>query len=253
MSRTPLIAGNWKMYKTVAQAEEFIQALLPRVSSADHAEIAICPPFTALQAMVDSTRGSRVEVYAQTMHEADEGAFTGEVSAPMLTELDVHGVVLGHSERRQYFCETDRALALKVPKALEAGLKPILCVGETEEEREAGDTERRLRHQVQEGLEQVADDRLADVVIAYEPVWAIGTGQVATPDQAQEAIAFIRALVSDRTTDAGAAVRILYGGSVKQDNAAELLALPDVDGALVGGASLDPATFAAIVDAAPRR
>jgi triosephosphate isomerase (TIM) len=253
MSRTPLIAGNWKMHKTVAQAEEFIQALLPRVSSADHADVVICPPFTALQAMVDSTRGSRVEVYAQNMHHADEGAFTGEVSAPMLTELDVHGVVLGHSERRQLFCETDKALSLKVPKALESGLKPLLCVGETEDERDAGDTERRLRHQVQEGLEQVADERLAEVVIAYEPVWAIGTGKVATPEQAQEAIAFIRALVSDRTKEAGDAVRILYGGSVKEDNAAELLALPDVDGALVGGASLDAATFAAIVDAAPRR
>jgi triosephosphate isomerase len=253
MSRTPLIAGNWKMHKTVAQAEEFIQALLPRVSSADHADVAICPPYTALQAMVDSTRGSRVEVYAQNMHQADEGAYTGEISAPMLTELDVHGVVLGHSERRQYFNETDRALALKVPKALAAGLKPILCVGETEDEREAGDTERRLRHQVQEGLEQVAEDRLADVVIAYEPIWAIGTGQVATAEQAQEAIAFIRALVSDRSKEAGAAVRILYGGSVKDDNAAELLALPDVDGALVGGASLDAATFGAIVEAAPRR
>jgi triosephosphate isomerase len=253
MSRTPLIAGNWKMHKTVAQAEQFIQALLPRVSSVDHADVAICPPYTALQAMVDSTRGSRVEVYAQNMHQADEGAYTGEISAPMLTELDVHGVVLGHSERRQYFNETDRALALKVPKALASGLKPILCVGETEDERDAGDTERRLRHQVQEGLEQVADDRLADVVIAYEPVWAIGTGQVATAEQAQEAIAFIRALVSDRSKEAGAAVRILYGGSVKDDNAAELLALPDVDGALVGGASLDPATFAAIVEAAPRR
>jgi triosephosphate isomerase len=253
MSRTPLIAGNWKMHKTVAQAEEFIQAMLPRVSSADHADVVICPPFTALQAMVDSTRGSRVEVYAQNMHHADEGAFTGEVSAPMLTELDVHGVVLGHSERRQLFCETDKALSLKVPKALESGLKPLLCVGETEDERDAGDTERRLRHQVQEGLEQVADERLAEVVIAYEPVWAIGTGKVATPDQAQEAIAFIRALVSDRAKEAGEAVRILYGGSVKEDNAAELLALPDVDGALVGGASLDPATFAAIVDAAPRR
>jgi triosephosphate isomerase (TIM) len=187
------------------------------------------------------------------MHHADEGAFTGEVSPPMLTELDVHGVVLGHSERRQLFCETDKALSLKVPKALESGLKPLLCVGETEDERDAGDTERRLRHQVQEGLEQVADERLAEVVIAYEPVWAIGTGKVATPEQAQEAIAFIRALVSDRTKEAGEAVRILYGGSVKEDNAAELLALPDVDGALVGGASLDAATFAAIVDAAPRR
>ena len=168
----------------------------------------------------------------------------------MLTELDVHGVLLGHSERRRYFNETDRALQAKVPHALEAGLEPMLCVGETEEEREAGETERRLRHQVREALEQVATDRLADVVIAYEPVWAIGTGRVATPEQAQEAIAFVRALVADRDPGAAERIRILYGGSVNDENAAELLALPDVDGALVGGASLDPASFAAIVEAA---
>ena len=168
----------------------------------------------------------------------------------MLTELDVHGVVLGHSERRQYFGETDRALRQKVPAALDAGLMPILCVGETEEEREAGDTERKLRHQVQEGLEKLDAPRLGDVVIAYEPIWAIGTGQVATPEQAQEAIAFVRALVADRDREQAERTRILYGGSVKPDNAAELLALPDVDGALVGGASLDPGDFAAIVEAA---
>jgi triosephosphate isomerase (TIM) len=250
MSRTPFIAGNWKMHKTIAEAEEHIQALLPKVGAIGDVEIVICPPYTALQAMVDSARGSSVQVYAQNMHEADSGAFTGEVSAPMLTELDVQGVILGHSERRQYFNETDRALQQKVPKALEAGLTPILCVGETEEERERGDTERKLRHQVQEGLEKVAKERLTDVVIAYEPIWAIGTGLVATPDQAQEAIAFVRALVEDRDKSAGTAVRILYGGSLKPDNAPELLSLPDVDGALVGGASLDAASFAEIVEAA---
>jgi triosephosphate isomerase len=250
MSRTPFIAGNWKMHKTIAEAEAFIAALLPQVATADGVDIAVCPPFTALQAMVDSARGSRVQVYAQTMHEADAGAFTGEVSAPMLSEIDVQGVVLGHSERRQYFGETDRALQQKVPRALDAGLVPILCVGETEEERERGDTERKLRHQVQEALEKVAVERLADVIVAYEPIWAIGTGLVATPDQAQEAIAFVRALVEDRDKAAGEAVRILYGGSLKPDNAHELLALPDVDGALVGGASLEPDSFAKIVDAA---
>ncbi len=248
--RTPFIAGNWKMFKTQSQAEMFISGLLPLVSSSDGVEVAICVPFTDLQAMVDSTRGSRVQVYAQNMHQADEGAFTGEVSAPMLSELDVHGVVLGHSERREYFGESDRALALKVPAALEAGLIPILCVGETEAEREAGDTERKLRHQVQEGLEQVPRERLAEVVIAYEPIWAIGTGKVATLDQAQEACAFVRALVAGLDGDAAQAVRVQYGGSVKPDNAAELLGLPDVDGALVGGASLEPASFAAIVEAA---
>ena len=169
-SRTPFIAGNWKMHKTIAEAEEYVQALLPRVSSAEGVEIAVCTPFTALQAVVDSTRGSRVEVYAQNMHQAPEGAFTGEVSAPMLEEVGVHGVVLGHSERREYFNETDRALAEKVPAALRVGLRPILCVGETEEERERGDTERKLRHQVQEDLDKVPIERLPEVVIAYEPV-----------------------------------------------------------------------------------
>jgi triosephosphate isomerase (TIM) len=248
--RIPLIAGNWKMHKTVAEAEAFIAALLPRVSSADGVDVAICPPFTALGAMVDSTRGSRVEVYAQNMHHADTGAYTGEVSPAMLGELDVHGVILGHSERRELFGETDRELQLKVPKALAAGLKPILCVGETEEEREAGDTERKLRHQIQEDLAKVEDERLADVIIAYEPIWAIGTGLTATPEQAQEAIAFIRALLAQRSEEVAAHTRILYGGSVKPDNAGELCALPDVDGALVGGASLDAASFAAIVGAA---
>jgi triosephosphate isomerase len=248
--RVPLIAGNWKMNKTVAEAEEFIAAVLPRVSSVQGVDVAICPPFTALAAMVDSARGSRVEIYAQNMHHADSGAFTGEVAPPMLVELGVHGVILGHSERREMFGETDRALQQKVPAALAAGLKPILCVGETEEEREAGDTERKLRHQVQEDLARVDISRLGEVVIAYEPIWAIGTGRVATPDQAQEAIAFIRALVADRSREQAELTRVLYGGSVKDDNCPELLGLPDVDGALVGGASLDAETFAAIVNAA---
>jgi triosephosphate isomerase (TIM) len=252
VSRTPFIAANWKMNKTIAEAETYIQALLPKVGAIGDVEIAVCPPYTALQAMVDSARGSSVQVFAQSMHEGDSGAFTGEVSAAMLAEIDVQGVILGHSERRQYFNETDRALEQKVPKALDAGLTPILCVGETEEERERGDTERKLRHQVQEGLEKVPKDRLPDVVIAYEPIWAIGTGLVATPDQAQEAIAFVRALVEDRDKAAGKAVRILYGGSLKPDNAPELLSLPDVDGALVGGASLDAGSFAEIVETARR-
>ncbi len=248
--RTPLVAGNWKMHKTVQQAEELIQALLPRVAALDGVELAICVPFTDLQAMVDSARGSRVEVYAQNMHSEPEGAYTGEVSAPMLRELDVRGVVLGHSERRAMFGETDKALAAKVPAALAAGLVPILCVGETEEERDGEETDRKLRHQVREDLQAVPAEQLAEVVIAYEPVWAIGTGRVATPAQAQEAVAFIRALVADRDAAVAERVRILYGGSVKPDNAAELLALPDVDGALVGGASLEAASFAQIAEAA---
>ncbi len=249
-ARIPLIAGNWKMYKTEAQAEEYIQALLPRVAAVEGVDVAICVPFTDLRAMVDSARGSRVEVYAQNMHHEPEGAYTGEVSAAMLEEIDVRGVVLGHSERREHFGESDRALALKVPAALAAGLAPILCVGESEAERAAGDTERKLRQQVRDDLANVPDERLADVAIAYEPIWAIGTGNTATPEQAQEAIAFIRALVADRAPQPAERVRILYGGSVKPDNAAELLALPDVDGALVGGASLDAESFAQIVLAA---
>jgi triosephosphate isomerase (TIM) len=248
--RTPLVAGNWKMYKTEQQAEEFIQGLLPRVATADGVDVAICVPFTDLRAMVDSARGSRVEVFAQNMHQEAEGAFTGEISAPMLGELDVRGVVLGHSERRQLFGETDRALALKVPAALDAGLVPILCVGETEEERDGEETERKLRHQIHEDLAGVAVERLAEVVIAYEPIWAIGTGRVATAEQVQDAIAFIRALVAGRDEAAAAQLRVLYGGSVKSENAAELMALPDVDGALVGGASLNPKSFAQIVAAA---
>jgi triosephosphate isomerase len=248
--RTPLIAGNWKMHKTTGEAELYIAALLPRVSTADGVDVAICPSFLALETIIESARGSRVQVYAQNMHHATEGAFTGEVSAPMLTEIGVQGVILGHSERRQMFGETDKALQLKVPAALAAGLVPILCVGETEDEREAGDTERKLRHQVQEDLARVDTSQLGDVVIAYEPIWAIGTGRVATPEQAQEAIGFIRALVADRSREEAKRTRVLYGGSVKTENCSELLCLPDVDGALVGGGSLDPEAFAAIVESA---
>jgi triosephosphate isomerase len=248
--RRPLVAGNWKMNKTVAEAQAFVAQLLPRLNRGGEAEVALCPAFLALRAVVDALRDSEVSVYAQNMHDAGEGAFTGEVSSPMLREAGVDGVILGHSERRQLFGETDRALQAKVPAALEAGLVPILCVGETEREREHGETERKLRHQIQEGLSQVGSSRLSEVVIAYEPVWAIGTGKVATPDQAQEAIAFIRALVADRSPEQAQKTRVVYGGSVNPENAGELLTLPDVDGALVGGASLDPDRFATIVAAA---
>jgi triosephosphate isomerase (TIM) len=250
MARTPLVAGNWKMHMTIAEAEAFVQALLPRAGAITGVEVGVCPPFLALQAVVDNVRGSAVSVYAQNAHGAPKGAFTGEVSVSMLEEVEVHGVVLGHSERRQLFGETDKTLAEKVPAALEAGLQVIYCVGETEEERDAGDMERRLRHQVQDGLEKVPAERLGELVIAYEPVWAIGTGRTATAEQAQEACSFVRALVGDRSKEAAETVRVLYGGSVKPDNAAELMALEDVDGALVGGASLDVEQFMAIVDAA---
>jgi triosephosphate isomerase (TIM) len=248
LSRRPLIAGNWKLWGTRAQAEDYCERL--HIDAELPVDVGICPPFTALDVCVEKLGGSGAAVYAQNMHHESTGAFTGEVSAAMLTEIGVNGVLLGHSERREYACETDRALQLKVPAALAAGLQPILCVGETEEERERDETQRKLRTQVREALEKVADERIADVVIAYEPIWAIGTGKVATPEIAQEAIAFIRALVGDRSKEAAERVRILYGGSVKPDNAAEILAQQDVDGALVGGASLDPEGFARIVAAA---
>lgn len=249
--RRPLVAGNWKMHKTNVEAAEFLDVFLPEAGRRSDVEIALCVPFTALRTVVELTEASEVRVAAQNMHEAPAGAFTGEISAPMLTELNVDGVVLGHSERRRHYGETDAALQRKVPAALEAGLVPILCVGETEEEREAGETDRKLRQQIQIDLADVSADRLPEVVIAYEPIWAIGTGKTATPEQAQEAIAFVRALLGDRDQGAAARLRILYGGSVNAANAAELLGLPDVDGALVGGASLDPIEFAAIVGAAP--
>ncbi|HEX5909639.1 MAG TPA: triose-phosphate isomerase [Thermoleophilaceae bacterium] len=247
--RKPYIAGNWKLWGTRAQAADYCKAFAPLLDD-PAADVGLFVPFTALDTVVSGLEGSGVAVGAQTMSAEDSGAFTGEVSAAMLTEAGATAVVLGHSERRQYYGETDRALQAKVPAALEAGLAPILCVGETEEEREAGDMERKLRHQIGEGLEAVPEERLADVTVAYEPIWAIGTGQVATPDQAQEAIGFVRALVGGRSEEAAQRIRVLYGGSVKPGNAAEILSQPDVDGALVGGASLDPEGFAQIVAAA---
>jgi triosephosphate isomerase (TIM) len=248
--RRQYIAGNWKMYKTSSEARGYVQRLLSRLPMGNGVELALCAPFTALAATVDALGGSDVHVLAQNMHQEREGAYTGEVSAPMIAELGAKGVLLGHSERRQYFNETDRALQEKVPAALEGGLQPMLCVGESEEEHEAGDTQRKLRHQVQEALEKVPDGRLNEVVIAYEPIWAIGTGKVATPEHAQDAIGFIRALVGDRSEEAAQRVRVLYGGSVKPENARELLSQPDIDGALVGGASLDPDGLVEIVKAA---
>jgi len=248
--RRPYVAGNWKMHKTAAEARAYVEKLNARLPAGKGVDVGLCVPFTALAATVEAAAGSGIKVLAQNMHQAAEGAFTGEVSAPMLVELGVDGVVLGHSERRRDAAETDRALQEKVPAALAAGLEPILCVGESEEEREAGETQRKLRHQVQEALAEVPDDRLTDVTIAYEPIWAIGTGQVATPEQAEEAIAFVRALVEDRSAEAAAAVRVLYGGSVNGDNAREILTQPDVDGGLVGGASLEPDELVRIVEAA---
>jgi triosephosphate isomerase len=235
------------MHKTRPEAAAFIDAFLPVASGLlETVEIVICPPFTSLAITVERSAATRVRVAAQNMHFSDAGAFTGEVSARMLVELDVDGVILGHSERRRLFGESDEALACKVPAALAAGLQPMLCVGETLEEREAGETEAVLRRQVDADLAGVDNEELGKLVIAYEPVWAIGTGRNATPAQAAEAIAFIRSLVANRDEAAAAAIRILYGGSVKPENAAEVLGSHDIDGALVGGASLDPDEFAAV-------
>ena len=248
--RRPYLAANWKMQKTVAETESFLNRFLGSIGDMADRDLVICPPFTALPAAVERCRRSPVRVAAQNMHAEVSGAFTGEVSAPMLTSLGVAAVVLGHSERRAMFAETDEDLARKVPAALEAGLEPILCVGESEAEREGGETEAVLRRQLEADLESVADSRLASVVVAYEPVWAIGTGKSATPEQAEETIGFIRSLVAERDKDAAARVRILYGGSVKPGNATDLLGREEIDGALVGGASLDPGDFLAICEAA---
>jgi triosephosphate isomerase len=230
-----LIAGNWKMYKGAAETAEFCVELKRHEADFEGIDVAVCPPFTSLAVAVQVLAGTDIAVAAQNVHWDEEGAFTGEVAAPMLRELGVYGAIVGHSERRQFFGETDEYVAKRTRAALEAGLSVIACVGETEAEREAGETENVLRRQVSV-LE--AEDNL---VVAYEPVWAIGTGKTATPEMAQEAHAFIKGLLD---------VPVLYGGSVKPDNAAELLGQSDVDGALVGGASLDVESFAAICVAA---
>jgi triosephosphate isomerase len=251
MARRPLIAANWKMNKTIGEARAFCEALLPEVEGrGEDAEVVICPPYLALPLVAQLCEGTGVGVAAQNMYFEESGAYTGEVSAAMLLDAGAGAVILGHSERRQLFGETDEGLARKVPAALAAGLRPILCVGESEAERERDETDRVLRRQVDAALSRVEDAQLADVVVAYEPIWAIGTGKTATAEQANDACGFIRSLIAARDADAGERVRIQYGGSVKPDNAAELLGRSEIDGALVGGASLDPDDFAAIVAAA---
>ena len=248
--RRPLVAANWKLHKTRPEAAAFLDKFAPAAAELGGVDLVVCPPHTALETAIERTHDGPVRIAAQNMHSEAAGAFTGEISAPMLVELGAWGVVLGHSERRQLFGETDAALAEKVPAALSAGLVPILCVGETEAERDGGETEAVLARQLAADLASVDPERLAEVVVAYEPIWAIGTGRNATPQQAQEAIAFVRARLAEIDAAAAGRVRILYGGSVKPANAAELLAQPDVDGALVGGASLDPGDFAEIARAA---
>jgi triosephosphate isomerase len=247
MSRRPFVAGNWKMYKTGAEAAAFLEALSGDVPAG--VDAGVCPAFTALTDAVRAAAGTGVAVYAQNMHQAEAGAFTGEVSAGMLLAAGVDGVLIGHSERRQLFGETDAGVNAKVARAHAAGLRVILAVGETADEREAAATERVLERQVQAGLEGLTAAQVAATTIAYEPVWAIGTGLTATPATAQTAHAFIRGLV-EAQHGVGEQVRIQYGGSVKPGNAAELFAQPDIDGGLIGGASLEPGDFAAILAAA---
>jgi triosephosphate isomerase len=238
-----LIAGNWKMFKTAYETLEFCAALRARLEALEGIDVVVCPPFTSLGEAVNLLARTPIAVFAQNAHWAPEGPFTGEVSPPMLREIGVTGSLVAHSERRQLFAETDETAAKRVEGLLEAGLHVIACVGETEREREAGETDAVLRRQVEAIRDAVADDDTDLLAIAYEPVWAIGTGRVATPDQADEAHALIRSLLD---------VRILYGGSVKPENAEELLAMPNVDGALVGGASLEVDSFAAICETAAR-
>lgn len=248
--RTPLIIGNWKMHKTIREARSFLADLAPRLTAAA-AQVGIAPAFTALPALGDAAWEAGLELYAQNMHERPFGPYTGEISAPMLTELDIAGVILGHSERRRYFGETDGALRHKVPVALAAGLRPVLCVGESTDERERGDTHRRLREQIQHALADVQAERLADEVIAYEPPSAIGSSTVSASLQAQDASAFLRALIADRSPAAASRTRILYGSWVSPHSAPALLDQRDIDGLLVGAASLDVESFAAIVAAGP--
>jgi triosephosphate isomerase (TIM) len=250
--RRPYVAANWKMHKTSEEARDFIRGFLERLPEAAtrSADVVICPTYTALPAVVDATRGTGVRVAAQNMHEAESGAYTGEVSAAMIAEAGATAVVLGHSERRRLFGETDEALARKVPAALAAGLEPILCVGETEEERDAERMEEVLERQIRADLTDVGSSQLERIVVAYEPVWAIGTGRTATPEQAEDAIRFVRGLLAETDRAAAERIRILYGGSVNPDNADELISRPQIDGALVGGASLESDEFAAIAETA---
>ncbi len=248
MSRKPLIAANWKMYKTPPEARACAAALLPLSGEHTRDEIVICPPFLSLPIVLDTLSGSGIAVGAQNMHFAEEGAFTGEISAPMLTSIGVTYVILGHSERRQYFCETDELVNLKLHSALKHGLTPIVCVGEVLAEREGGLTEEVLTRQIDKALLNISPDHAATMVIAYEPVWAIGTGKTATPEMAAQAHLLIRSEVARRLNrEIADNMRILYGGSVRPDNAAALLNQPGIDGALVGGASLKPESFAQLV------
>ncbi len=249
MSRKPLMAANWKMYKTLGETREFFEAFLPKIKDIEDRDIVIAPPFTALALSCELVRGlDNIRIAAQNMFHEDEGAYTGEISPLMLKDIGVELVILGHSERRHIFGERDELIGKKVQAALKHGLMPILCVGERLEEREQGLTQRVVETQLQGGLKQVSNGEVENLVIAYEPVWAIGTGKTATPELAQEVHQFIREWICKKFTSTIAEnLRILYGGSVKPANVAGLMAQPDIDGALVGGASLKAGDFEKIV------
>lgn len=249
--RKPIVAGNWKMHKTLQEALQLVQEIQQGISVCPQVEVVVCPPFTALAGVGAAIAGTPLKLGAQNMHWEKSGAFTGEIAPAMLQELNCHYVIIGHSERRSLFGETDALVNRKLQTALAHNLRPIVCVGETLAEREAGQTETVIATQVQQGLKGLTREALASLVIAYEPVWAIGTGLTATPDQAQAVHHFIRELLqkmADAPTAAG--IRLQYGGSVKPANAQELFAQPDIDGGLIGGAALDAAAFIAIVKAA---
>jgi triosephosphate isomerase (TIM) len=247
--RRPVIAGNWKMYKTQVETRAFFEQFKPLVAKSTHCDIVVAPPYTALSVAAEATKGSAIAIAAQNVHGRPEGAFTGEISAGMLIETGCTAVIIGHSERRQYFNETDETVFRKTQAALEAGLMPIVCVGEILSEREGSQTEAVLKRQFEGGLGALTPAEFSRILLAYEPVWAIGTGRTATPELASQAHRYLRELAAARfSIESASALRILYGGSVKPDNIKGLMAQPEIDGALVGGASLDPQSFASIVN-----
>ena len=246
--RRPVIAGNWKMFKTLEETRAFFEAFKPLIASCEHCDIVIAPPFTAIAAAVEAARGTSIGIAAQNAHWEKQGAFTGEVSMGMIVETGCRYVIIGHSERRQFFGDTDEWVHRKVKAALEAGLTPIVCVGESLGERESNLTHAVLKRQFEGGLAALTGPDFSRILLAYEPVWAIGTGRTATPEMAADAHRYLRELAGSLfTLDRASALRILYGGSVKPDNIRGLMAQVEIDGALVGGASLDPQSFAAIV------
>lgn len=247
--RTPILAGNWKMYKTIKEATALAEGLKTKVGSVTDRQIIICPTYVSLLSVSEVIKGSALKLGAQNMYWEDKGAFTGEISPPMLKDVGCSYVIIGHSERRQFFGETNQTVNRKMAKAFQSGLIPIVCIGESLEEREKGSTLKILETQLREGIKDLGEKELNDLIVAYEPVWAIGTGKTATPQQAEEAHSFIRTVIGQIYNKTGAEqVRILYGGSVKPENIKELMAQSNIDGALVGGASLEIESFSKIVN-----